>query len=188
MGLSGATTDEKREILKLCEESMCPKTRLTQSPARSMTSFMSRSMTRSMTASGKEQPESQPVDVMTFALDIVPVIRVRLSELQGNDLRRQFFQLDKKSSGRLPKNQCVEIARMAGVDQRLMWEEIDRCRQGPKDPFKDGLDFEEFQELFYKASEKAAKSVRERQRQIKEATRISEEAFKEFRPDLVSLC
>jgi len=157
MGLRGTNTAEKREIMKIC--------------------------TSLAAGAGDEgDKDSIAIDFLTFALDIVPQVRERLSELHGNDLLRQFFQFDREGSGKLRVEQCIEITRNMGLDQRLM-RSISEETASP-DGF---MEFDEFQKMVAQGREQLERVVRDRERHIKATTGISDATFQQFRPDIVNL-
>jgi len=169
LGLRGTNLSEKREILKIC-----------RNPGQEDDLGDLGVTTCSETI---EDKLVVAVDVLRFALQVVPRVRARLTEMQSNDLLRYFFQYDLHGTGRLRAEQCMEIGRALRLDLRVLRTVLDD-RQGSK---RSGIDIEEFRAMVVKCREQVERTVRFCERRIKDRTGISDEIFQEFRQDIVNL-
>jgi len=154
-GLRGNTAEEKVEIISICREA-----------------------TRS---SGDSDDVS--VDVVSFALDVIPEARRRLGELQATKLLQRFELMDTTGAGRLKLRQCMEISRSLGLDRSVM-ETVIADMVGDK---QHDITFGEMQDMIVRSREMVERIVSERERKIKEEAGIGPDAFAELRQDLIPL-
>jgi calmodulin len=161
VGLQGTCAAEKREILRVCKEAT--------------------DGAQQRCGADCNEAEAVAVDLLTFALEVVPRVRQTLKDLNSNELLRLCCQFDRNGSGRLSYDQCREIARSMGVNRSSLMKEIDSR-------FKNGfLDFQKFQDIVAKSREQSEREVREQEQLIKQTTGIPDGVFEEFRADIVCL-
>jgi len=156
-GLAGTTPQEKREILTICCEAM-----VSDSEADKI----------------KVSTEDVSIDLLDFALNVVPRVRSSLADLRSHVLLKEFFTYDSDGSGKLSKDELKELARGMGLDPRMM--------ELPANA-DDEVDFETFQDMMMRGREQLLRVCRDREREIQQAAELSEADFQEFREDLVSL-
>jgi len=72
---------------------------------------------KEVTAVCSEQSE---YNLHSFALQVVPKVRERLTDLRSNEMLRHFFVVDTEGNGLLSVHQTTEVARMFGIDQRMV--------------------------------------------------------------------
>mmetsp|Transcript_100007 Transcript_100007/g.173527 ORF Transcript_100007/g.173527 Transcript_100007/m.173527 type:complete len:963 (-) Transcript_100007:11-2899(-) len=160
-GLAGHTSEEKRAILDICTEATNAGNPLTPK-----------------SDSSEDSERKVAIDIYDLALTVVPEVRQKLVELRGDDLLKQFFKYDLDGSGKLSKQESLELARDMGLDPRMMTE-------GMGD--EDEIDFELFQDLIAKGREQLARVVRDKERACQRRMGLPESAFQDFREDLISL-
>lgn len=158
-GMSGSTPQEKREIFDICLEA---------TPAEALPD--------TVIAVQKEGSDVM-VNLTELALTVVPRVRQRLQELQGDELLKEFFKYDLDNSGKLSKREIAELARGMGLDTRML-----QMPAGDEE-----LDFPSFQEMVTRARERARRVVRDRERQVQRVAGLDEATFQRFREDLVAL-
>lgn len=127
------------------------------------------------------------VGFLDFALKVVPQVRQRLVELRSNEMLRLFLLFDRQGFGVLHAQQCMEIVRTMGLDQRLFRRIYEEDHGLMTSAAAATLDFEEFQRLVIILKERADRVVRDHERSIKQKTGISDSVFQEFRADIVNL-
>mmetsp|Transcript_115679 Transcript_115679/g.247229 ORF Transcript_115679/g.247229 Transcript_115679/m.247229 type:complete len:939 (+) Transcript_115679:158-2974(+) len=175
LGLRGTNTLEKREINRICKEATKPP-KLQQGgpgPTKEEEAGTSKRVV-------EMDDDSIAIDLLTFALTVVPQVRIRLGELQSDELLRQFYYFDKDGSGKLPIDMCMELIRRMGIDRRLMWREFEERGNS-------AIGFEEFKKIVIKGREQEERTVREHERHIKETSQVSDHVFDEFRQDIITL-
>jgi len=128
-------------------------------------------------------PSQVAVDVVTFALRVVPAVRQRLADLHSDDLLRNFSMNDTMGIGRLGLDKCLQVARSLGVDEHITQSIYDTrgCQA------TGGADFEELHHIICYSREQAERTIREAENSIKEATMISDRCFQEHRKEIVPL-
>lgn len=189
LGLRGSNTAEKREIMRICHDA-APQQGIEmeirgKSKGDSSEEETFSSSSAFVTAEQRKE-DICAIDFLTFALKVVPRVRLKLQDLQGNELMRQFFLFDKNGSGRLTPVQCLEIARVLGLDQRYMDQEFGQA--GNKNTYHtEGVTCEEFQSIVIRSREQLQRVVKKRERAIQAEMGVDEKVFAECRQDIVNL-
>jgi len=167
MGLRGTNTAEKREIVRCTEELMA---------------LFQRTESACLSEVEEEPPEEETViDLIFFALHVVPRIRQRLTEMQSDEMLRQFLVFDRAGTGKLQPTQLMEISRAMGLDQRMIFKDFEsRCGD-------EGVSFDDFEAMVSRSREELQRVVKLRERSIRQSTGISADLFNEFRQDVVNL-
>eukprot|EP00929_Paragymnodinium_shiwhaense_P024933 TRINITY_DN15203_c0_g1_i2.p1 TRINITY_DN15203_c0_g1~~TRINITY_DN15203_c0_g1_i2.p1 ORF type:complete len:945 (-),score=237.99 TRINITY_DN15203_c0_g1_i2:154-2988(-) len=171
LGLRGCNSQEKREIIRICAEE-------TKSWS---VKYRDDSADDDLAA----QSGQICVDLLYFAMKVVPQVRERLLELQAGETLMQFYLHDKDGTGKQTVSQCIELARSLGLDQRLMEHELKARRRNHAHDAAVGVD--EFQLYVTRCREHTHRLVKTRERALQEEYELDEGTFAECRQDIVSL-
>lgn len=161
-GMRGTTSVEKREIMRICREATS-------------------ALVAEPDPDGDRDPNDIAVDLLEFALTVVPQVRRRLVELRGDNMLKEFFKFDTDGSGKLSKREIKELARGMGIDPQMIERETEWMKGD------DEVDFDTFQEMICKGYEQLNRAIRERERHVQLTMGLDESVFLDFRGDLVSL-
>jgi len=136
--------------------------------------------------------EVEPVDLATFAFDVVPATREKLRELRRDSLKRQFQIFDTDDSGYLSRRECAAIFEcfcawdidFSGVqDMRAAFDQ----KVKDVEAVLDRVDYAGFEDLIHDAHEKVERSLVEMEAHVAETEGLDEETVLSHRDELVSM-
>lgn len=157
LGFRCASTLERKALADLCEEALVAEA-----------------------VAARKAPGAVGLGLHAFAAELVPAARQRLAEHCIGELFRSFLGADVAGCGRIPPSRCVDMARLLGLDMRHS------ALQGHLG--EDGLlDFDGFAAAILRCREQCERRIRQREKQIKDSMRISDDIFVELRQDIMSL-
>lgn len=196
LGLRGSSLAEKQEILRLCRQ-FCD-TNLaggsrgsivsTRSSRASMPMWSAGGSLHMRIPEGDDDSDDGDIDIYTFALELVPQVRSYLTQTHSADAARCFYLYDAQGIGKLRLEQLIDIGRALRLDLRILRRCLDQRGRAHKGSKKDKtVDLDQFLELVAKCKEEAHRSVRNREREIKDLTGLSDSVFEEFQQDLAQL-
>jgi Ca2+-binding EF-hand superfamily protein len=136
--------------------------------------------------------EAEPMDLATFAFDVVPATRDKIRELRRDSMKRQFQIFDTDDSGYLSRREC------AAMFECLCAWDIDFCSVQEMRAFfdkkvqevekaPDCVDYAGFEDLIHEAHENVERALVEMEAHVAETEGLDEATVLTHRDELVSM-
>jgi len=129
--------------------------------------------------SSSEENSEYSFDFLSFAVQLVPKVRQRLTEMRRNRTLRYFGRFDKEGTGELDLDSCLEIGRCLGLDQLILTASL--ASRGVTRGGDKLANFSTLEKSIMRARETAERNGMHRELRILEDTGIDVEVFIDFR-------